>query len=93
MESRSSIPVAILARAKLTKVFCSLGNSLIVQFEDDSPFGFIVDRDVKLIRDKILDQCSLIGRLLKSQLTYTLAMMDGCKERDYKDCESRFHRL
>jgi hypothetical protein len=34
---------------ELTEVPSSLGNNVIIELEDDAPFGYIVDGDVKLM--------------------------------------------
>lgn len=48
VEGAASISEAVLARRQLAEIPRSLGDDVVVEFEDDAPGGLGVDGDVKL---------------------------------------------
>lgn len=49
METRPRIAEAMLSGGKLAEVLCSLGYDLIIELENDTASGLVVNRDVELI--------------------------------------------
>ena len=48
METRALVTETVLASAELTEVARGLGDSLVVELEDDAAGGLVRDVDVKL---------------------------------------------